>query len=50
MKTRRGFKDLTWFGSVPISTGITVQTFTITEIWLHRKVIIITLNMTNFFF
>ena len=45
-KTRRTqYTNFTWFGSVPTSIGMTAQNFTITEIGLHRRVFIITLDM-----
>ena len=37
----------TWFGNVSTSMGTIAQTFTITEIGLHRRVFIITLDMTK---
>ena len=36
-----------WFGNVPTSMGTVAQTFTITEIWLHRRVFIVILDMTK---
>ena len=46
-KTRTQYTDFTWFGSVPTSTGTSTQNFTITKIGLHRRVFIITLDITK---